>query len=118
MNIRSVLRSSADGLQGFFDFFAKPVDVDSSKYGRTLCEAPQRPVQQRHRSRAVSFAEMVHGRGDLDECLQKAFLRLVERQPNEFPMLVGIKELCLAIAGKPIREWCAAPVEDHVSRIS
>ena len=56
---------------------------------------------------------MVEGGGDLNERLQEAFLRLFETQPDAFPMLVSQEKLAPAVAGKPLRQRSATPVQSH-----
>ena len=49
--------------------------------------------------------------GDLDDGLQKAFLRLFEFEPDGFPIFVGFKELSSPVACEACSERRRGPVE-------
>ena len=61
----------------------------------------------------IAALQMMKGRGDLDQGLEKFLLRLSALEPFGFPMFVSREELLVVIAEKSVRQWAACPFKVH-----
>ena len=57
--------------------------------------------------------QVVECRRYLNQCLQKALLRLFQYQPDALPMLMSQEEFCSPVAGKALRKRSTIPVKKH-----
>ena len=62
--------------------------------------------------------QVMESRCGLNQRLQKILLRLLQSQPNAFPMFVREPELLIAIAAEAFGKRVATPVERHSFSIS
>jgi hypothetical protein len=107
------LRPAFQRLQPLARFFAQLRKVDTAERRRKGFEPTQNTSQQRNSSAYVSGLQMMKGRGDLNQRLQKSFLRLLQSQPYALPVFVGKPEFPVSIAANALRQRAGLPVERH-----
>jgi hypothetical protein len=106
---RSVL--SIELLQPPANVLAKRRDRYAAIDGRKWTEAPQGRLQQGCSACRVSPLEMMKGRCDLNQRLQKSFLWLLSLQPNTFPVLVSEEKFLVPVASQTFRKRSATPIK-------
>lgn len=82
-----------------------------------MLQTQKRPPQKGERSNGITRIEMVKRGGYLDECLKKGFLRLIQGEPDAFPMLVSEEELASSIAGESFLKFTMSPIKRHAISI-
>ena len=110
---RRGLRPALDGAEPICNVGAKRRDGEPGKMIGAKFKAPQGSLQERDGAGGVSGIEMVECCCHLDHRLQKALLRLVEREPDGFPVLVRREELASVVAGESFGKCSGIPVERH-----
>ena len=90
---------------------AKRLYVDAAETGWAPAETPHRACKQGNGADTVSTAEMVKGSGDLHQRLQKALLRLREREPDKLPVFVRLEELPCAVTVQPLGQRARLPIK-------
>jgi len=106
---------AVERLQPGANVLAKRFDRDAAKVGRIWIKPPQRGAQQRRGADDVVPPQVVERRGDLNQRLQKRFLRLLSLQPDGFPVLVRQEEFFVAVASQALGKRAATPVKRHRS---
>jgi hypothetical protein len=74
-------------------------------------QASQRRPQQGYCARVVSPLPMMKSRCNLNQRLQKSFIRPFSRQPDALPVLVSEEELLVPVALQSFRKRSAAPIK-------
>jgi hypothetical protein len=90
---------------------AEIFDLDPTVGSWECVEPPQCSAQQRCGADEILALKMMKGCRNLNQRLQKRFLRLLALQPDAFPMLMREKILSALVAFQPFRQCSAAPVK-------
>lgn len=107
-----------DGFEPYGNFGEQRSYLDSPKAPGALLKPALRASQQRDSSGAVPRCEMMECGCDLNQGLQEAFLRFIEREPDAFPVFVSIEVFATPIACEALGEPAAVPVKKHRFRIT
>jgi hypothetical protein len=95
------------------DFCSQGSDGDASEAVRSEFEAQHGSAQQGEPTPSVSSLEVVKGGRDLDQCLEKAFLRVAQFEPDALPVLMSEEIFAFAVASQTFCKGSALPIESH-----
>ena len=104
---RGRLRCCFKGFKPGPDGLAKFPDCDSLKLRGIMFQSSQCGAEQGRRACEIAALQVMKGRGDLDQGLEKFLLRLNTLEPFGFPMFVSREELLVVIAVKSVGQWAA-----------
>jgi hypothetical protein len=107
------MRNCFQGFQPRADGHAQRCNPNASKGFRIPVEAAVGGAEEGDRSCAVAALKMMEGSGDLDQSLQKRFLRFLCREPDQFPVFVGFKERAGMKTTQAFVQISLGPVEWH-----
>ena len=107
------LRNGFQCLQPSMQFRPQMGKCNPTKSLRIPIEAEQGLAHHRLGTASVATLKVVKGPGDLDQGLEKSFLRLGGQQPDGFPMFMGFEELAGTVATQPRFQLSRRPIEGH-----
>ena len=95
----------------YAEISTKLCGIDATERRRSDIETPKGACKEGDGSGAIAALQVVQGCRDLYERLKKAFLGLVQGEPDAFPVFVSFEELVSPVAVEAIGKGSGGPVE-------